>query len=120
MCIRDSDQAEHGDRPDVPPERQVVADLDAEDRRVTADIAAAEDGEDRQAENPGYAECPGLEVDRRLARVDRAGDEVEDQEEDHGQVQLDHVHGPAPVDDEPGDDEAERGDDCLLYTSRCV
>src|SRR5450755_662179 len=109
--VVEDDQAEHGDRTDVPPERQVVVDPYPEDGRVTPDVAAAEDGEDRQANDPGYAPRPGPEVDRSLGRVDRAGDEVEDQEEDHGQVQLDHVHGPAPVDDEPGDDEAERGDD---------
>src|ERR1700733_2169591 len=86
-------------------------DRDAEDAGVATNVAAAEDREYRQADDPGQRERPGLEVDRRLGRVDPAGDEVQDKEEQDRQVQLDHVRGPAPVDDQAGHHEAERGDD---------
>src|SRR5580693_6706895 len=105
------DQAEHRHRGDVPPERHVVADLDAEDARIAADVAAAEDREDRQADDPRQAEGAGLEVDRRLVRVNQPGDEVQHEEEQHRQVQLDHVRRAAPVDDQAGHHEAERPDD---------
>jgi len=52
-------QAERGDGADIPPERQVVVDRDAEDARVAADVAAAEDREDGQADGPGSGVDPG-------------------------------------------------------------
>src|SRR5579862_2692699 len=109
--IVEDGEAEDRDGAEVPPERQVVADLDAEHLGLALDVAAAEDREDGQAEDPRDRERAGPEVQRRLVRVEAAGNDVQDQEEDDGDVELDDVDGPAPVDDLAGDDEAERGDD---------